>query len=126
VEDYLSRVILVACGIASGAQHLHKYFKGEKTMHRDLNASNVLLDDHWIPKIGDFGLARTASDDTVAFTTNEGSPSSIAPEMIDPNVKRERVHGKSRRLGVYDDSLRNALRQATIRRFKRDWNWTNI
>lgn len=82
----LAKVILIAYGIASGVNHLHINFDGEKTMHRDLNASNVLLNEQGVPKISDFGLARTASNETKVFTVNKGTTASIAPEMIDPTV----------------------------------------
>ncbi|XP_048632530.1 G-type lectin S-receptor-like serine/threonine-protein kinase CES101 isoform X3 [Brassica napus] len=44
-------------GIIQGILYLHKYSR-LKVIHRDIKASNILLDEDMNPKISDFGMAR--------------------------------------------------------------------
>ncbi|XP_059635959.1 cold-responsive protein kinase 1-like [Cornus florida] len=70
----------IILGIARGLQYLHED-SHLRIVHRDIKASNILLDDKFQPRIGDFGLARFFPEDQAYLsTTFAGTLGYTAPE----------------------------------------------
>lgn len=78
--DWSKRLEIIV-GVAKGLLYLHEE-SPVKIIHRDIKASNILLDDQLNPRISDFGLARLFSEDDTHVNTFRisGTRGYMAPE----------------------------------------------
>ncbi|GAB4827147.1 hypothetical protein Ancab_034036 [Ancistrocladus abbreviatus] len=74
------RRVKICIGIARGLAFLHEE-SNLKIVHRDIKATNVLLDRNLDPKISDFGLARLGEEEKTHISTRvAGTVGYMAPE----------------------------------------------
>ncbi|XP_058224537.1 G-type lectin S-receptor-like serine/threonine-protein kinase CES101 isoform X1 [Rhododendron vialii] len=78
--DWKMRMIIID-EIAQGLLYLHKYSR-MRVIHRDLKASNILLDENMNAKISDFGMARIFKPNETEAVTNRvvGTYGYMSPE----------------------------------------------
>ncbi|XP_021804519.1 probable L-type lectin-domain containing receptor kinase S.5 [Prunus avium] len=74
----------IVSGVASALHYLHNDYD-QRVIHRDLKASNIMLDSHFNSRLGDFGLARALENEKTSYAELEGVPGTmgyIAPECF--------------------------------------------
>ncbi|XP_062001081.1 rust resistance kinase Lr10-like [Rosa rugosa] len=77
----------ISLGVARGIDYLHQGCD-MKILHFDIKPHNILLDEKFVPKISDFGLARLcpSDDSSLILTAARGTIGYIAPELFYKNI----------------------------------------
>ncbi|CAJ1939483.1 unnamed protein product [Sphenostylis stenocarpa] len=77
--------IQIAIDVANALEYLH-FYCDPPLCHRDIKSSNTLLDENFVAKIADFGLAQASTDGSVCFepvnTEIRGTPGYMDPEYV--------------------------------------------
>ncbi|XP_020087853.1 LEAF RUST 10 DISEASE-RESISTANCE LOCUS RECEPTOR-LIKE PROTEIN KINASE-like 2.5 [Ananas comosus] len=76
----------IALGVARGIDYLHRGCDMQ-ILHFDIKPHNILLDQHFNPKVSDFGLAKLYPKDynLVSVSAARGTIGYIAPELVSRN-----------------------------------------
>ncbi|KAL1532007.1 LEAF RUST 10 DISEASE-RESISTANCE LOCUS RECEPTOR-LIKE PROTEIN KINASE-like 2.5 [Salvia divinorum] len=77
----------IAVEVAQGIRYLH-HGCDIQILHFDIKPHNILLDDKFVPKISDFGLAKLCSTnkEAVTLTAARGTIGYVAPELINRSI----------------------------------------
>ncbi|XP_019195144.1 PREDICTED: LEAF RUST 10 DISEASE-RESISTANCE LOCUS RECEPTOR-LIKE PROTEIN KINASE-like 2.5 [Ipomoea nil] len=77
----------IAVGVARGIDYLHRGCDIQ-ILHFDIKPHNILLDENFIPKISDFGLAKLfpTNKTIVMLTAARGTIGYVAPELINRSI----------------------------------------
>ncbi|KAK9291328.1 hypothetical protein L1049_019273 [Liquidambar formosana] len=81
------RIYEIALGVARGIEYLHRGCDMQ-ILYFDIKPHNILLDENFIPKISDFGLAKLYPIDNsiVSLTAARGTLGYTAPELFYNNI----------------------------------------
>ncbi|OIV92915.1 hypothetical protein TanjilG_00092 [Lupinus angustifolius] len=74
----------IISGVAHALNYIHSEYD-QKVIHRDLKASNIMLDSDFNARLGDFGLARAIENEKTSYAELEGVQGTIgyiAPECF--------------------------------------------
>ncbi|KDP32267.1 hypothetical protein JCGZ_14788 [Jatropha curcas] len=77
--------IQIAIDVANALEYLH-FYCDPPLCHRDIKSSNILLDENFVAKVADFGLAHASKDGSISFepvnTDIRGTPGYMDPEYV--------------------------------------------
>ncbi|KDP29651.1 hypothetical protein JCGZ_18813 [Jatropha curcas] len=79
----IEKMYEISLGIARGIEYLHRGCNMQ-ILHFDIKPHNILLDENFIPKVSDFGLAKLYPTDNsiVSLTAARGTLGYMAPELV--------------------------------------------
>ncbi|KAH0981864.1 hypothetical protein GBA52_009041 [Prunus armeniaca] len=77
----------ISLGVARGIDYLHRGCEMQ-IFHFDIKPHNILLNETFVPKVSDFGLARLCplDESSLTLTAARGTIGYIAPELFYKNI----------------------------------------
>ncbi|XP_065636645.1 LEAF RUST 10 DISEASE-RESISTANCE LOCUS RECEPTOR-LIKE PROTEIN KINASE-like 2.2 isoform X1 [Quercus suber] len=83
----IEKIYEISLGVGRGIEYLHQGCDMQ-ILHFDIKPHNILLDENFIPKVSDFGLAKLyPPDDSIVFlTAARGTLGYMAPELFYKNI----------------------------------------
>nr|XP_034920442.1 rust resistance kinase Lr10-like [Populus alba] len=77
----------ISLGVARGIEYLHRGCDMQ-ILHFDIKPHNILLNDKFVPKVSDFGLAKfyPTNNNTVSLSAARGTIGYMAPELFYKNI----------------------------------------
>ncbi|KAK1273637.1 Cysteine-rich receptor-like protein kinase 2 [Acorus gramineus] len=116
----------IIVGTARGLAYLHEEFH-VCIIHRDIKSSNILLDDDFLPRIADFGLARLLPEDHSHLTTRfAGTLGYTAPEYAIHGQLSEKVDTYSYGvvvLEIISGRKSNDIKLEAVSQYLLEWAW---
>ncbi|CAJ1971754.1 unnamed protein product [Sphenostylis stenocarpa] len=87
VDLSYEKIYNISIGVARGIAYLHHGCEMQ-ILHFDIKPHNILLDDNFVPKVSDFGLAKLYPGDNsiVTVTAARGTIGYMAPELFYKNI----------------------------------------
>ncbi|XP_057249528.1 leucine-rich repeat receptor protein kinase HPCA1 [Beta vulgaris subsp. vulgaris] len=88
--DWMRR-LMVTLGSARGLQYLHE-LADPPIIHRDIKSNNILLDEHLVAKVTDFGLSKLFGDSKKGYVSTQvkGTMGYLDPEYFMTNQLTEK------------------------------------
>ena len=83
-EDVIYSIILDIC---NGIKAIHN----KNIIHRDLKPENIFIDDDYNIKIGDLGISKQLSENTLYAQTFAGTRNYMAPEIFNNDIYNNKV-----------------------------------
>ncbi|XP_050254851.1 rust resistance kinase Lr10-like [Quercus robur] len=85
----IEKIFEISLGVACGIEYLHRGCDVQ-ILHFDIKPHNILLDENFIPKVSDFGLAKLypTNNSIVSLTAGRGTLGYIAPKLFYKNIGR--------------------------------------
>ncbi|KAL4600326.1 hypothetical protein ACB092_11G190600 [Castanea dentata] len=83
----IEKIYEISVGVGRGIEYLHQGCDMQ-ILHFDIKPHNILLDENFIPKVSDFGLAKLypPDDSIVSLTAARGTLGYMAPELFYKNI----------------------------------------
>ncbi|KAJ8750393.1 hypothetical protein K2173_014308 [Erythroxylum novogranatense] len=77
------KMFKISLGVARGIEYLHRGCNMQ-ILHFDIKPHNILLDENFVPKVSDFGIAKLCPIDSniVSLTAARGTLGYMAPELL--------------------------------------------
>ncbi|VVB00102.1 unnamed protein product [Arabis nemorensis] len=111
----------ICLGVARGLVYLHEE-ASVCVVHRDVKASNILLDSSLVPKISDFGLAKMYDDKKTHISTGvAGTIGYLAPEYAMRGHLTEKTDVYA--FGVVVLELVSGRKISDEKRYLLEWAW---
>ncbi|KAH9735210.1 hypothetical protein KPL71_017666 [Citrus sinensis] len=101
----------IALGIARGLAYLHEEVK-PRIVHRDIKASNVLIDHNFMPKISDFGLSKLLRDNGSHISTRVAG--TFGRPVVSFNLEQGEHYLVQKAWEVYEDRNLGRLVDPTL------------
>ncbi|KFK44732.1 hypothetical protein AALP_AA1G295500 [Arabis alpina] len=111
----------ICLGVARGLAYLHEE-ASVRVVHRDVKASNILLDSKLVPKVSDFGLAKLYNDKQTHISTRvAGTFGYLAPEYAMRGHLTEKTDVYA--FGVVVLELVSGRKISDQKRYLLEWAW---